>query len=88
MAQHRIIPNVQTYLHVHISKSANADALCEKKNIPELWLLGQKAETARAGAPLNPPDDSSWNAANDDGKVMMLIYYDEVSVCLSVCHEI
>ena len=68
MAQHRIIPNVQTYLQVHISKSANADALCEKKNIPELWLLAQKAETARAGAPLNPPDDSSWNAANDDGE--------------------
>lgn len=37
-------------------------------NIPELWLLAQKAETARAGAPLNPPDDSSWNAANDDGE--------------------
>ena len=39
-----------------------------EKNIPELWLLAQKAETARAGAPLNPPDDSSWNAANDDGE--------------------
>ena len=42
-----------------------------RENIPELWLiwrLAQKAETARAGAPLNPPDDSSWNAANDDGE--------------------
>ena len=39
-----------------------------RDNIPELWLLAQKAETARAGAPLNPPDDSSRNAANDDGE--------------------
>ena len=42
-----------------------------RENIPELWLLwllAQKAETARVGAPLNPPDDSSWNAANDDGE--------------------
>ena len=43
-----------------------------RENIPQLWLwlwcLAQKAETARAGAPLNPPDDSSRNAANDDGE--------------------
>ena len=42
-----------------------------RENIPELWLiwrLAQKAETARAGALLNPPDDSSRNAANDDGE--------------------
>ena len=42
--------------------------LCARKNIPELWLLAQKAETTHAGALLNPPDDSSWNAANDDGE--------------------
>ena len=58
-----------------------------EKNIPELWLLAQKAETARAGAPLNPPDDSSWNAANDDGEdddVDIYIMIKCLSVCLSV----
>ena len=55
-----------------------------EKNIPELWLLAQKAETARAGALLNPPDDSSWNAANDDGEDDHVDIYIMMK-CLCVC---
>ena len=53
---------------IYINPKVPMPMLCARKNIPELWLLAQKAETARAGALLNPPDDSSWNAANDDGE--------------------